>query len=58
MEKEIVKTEKDLVSLGIEELESRQEMALMATELVDVEANSKCSENQSCNTAAGCGVEA
>lgn len=47
----------DLELLGIEELESRQEMAVMSVVDVEVSGNSKCT-NDSCNTVAGCGAPA
>ncbi len=53
---ELIKIADELVSLGIEELESRQEMALISTLDVDGSANSKCTENNNCNTVKGCGV--
>jgi len=53
---ELVTIANELMSLGIEELESRQEMALINTLDVDGSANSKCTENNNCNTVKGCGV--
>ncbi len=59
MEKEIMNLETELMILGIEELESRQEMALMALDSHDEgEGNSKCSKNDGCNTVSGCGSPA
>ena len=53
---DLVKIASELVSLGIEELESRQEMALINVLDTDIEGNSKCTENNQCNTVKGCGV--
>lgn len=55
MKKELEIVELEL--LGIEELESRQEMAIMTAVDVEVGGNSKCTNN-SCNTVAGCGSPA
>lgn len=52
MKKELEIVELEL--LGIEELESRQEMAIMTAVDVEVGGNSKCTNN-SCNTVQGCG---
>lgn len=52
MKHELEKVELEL--LGIEELESRQEMAVLAAVDVEVGGNSKCT-NHGCNTVAGCG---
>jgi len=54
--KDLVEIANELVSLGIEELESRQEMALINIIDTEVEGNSKCTENNQCNTVKGCGV--